>query len=190
MDADYSVELGADDPVLDFPWSDPDGRVRYYDLKQNPELLEQLEEAREFRELAEFLRSINGPRSLFESAKCDAWISDEIHPEEDIFRARHKMSAYIDFVFAEAKQRFSLAAHESFARQLVELLRRAPETRSSVETIVRRCFFAGTGDPQAGFYFTLYVNGFGDDKDEARKSWGIAMTLVATAIGQLARASL
>ncbi len=27
MDADFSIELGREDPVLDFPWSDPSGKL-------------------------------------------------------------------------------------------------------------------------------------------------------------------
>ena len=56
MDADFSVELGDEDPVLDFPWADASGRLAYFDLKRHPELLAQVGEAKEFPELAEFLR--------------------------------------------------------------------------------------------------------------------------------------
>ncbi len=73
MDADFSIELGYDDPVLDFPWNDPSGRLAYFDLKLHPELIEKIEEARQFAELSEFLRSTNSHRSAFETAKCDVW---------------------------------------------------------------------------------------------------------------------
>ena len=33
MHADFSVELGRDDPALELPWSSDDPEVRYYDLK-------------------------------------------------------------------------------------------------------------------------------------------------------------
>ena len=39
MEADFAVELGADDDVLDLPWASPDSNVRYYDLKRQPDLL-------------------------------------------------------------------------------------------------------------------------------------------------------
>jgi len=57
MDADLSIELGREDPVLDLPWTDPDGRLAYFDLKRQPEMLAQVEEGKQFPELAEFLRS-------------------------------------------------------------------------------------------------------------------------------------
>ena len=73
MDADFSIELGREDPVLDFPWKDPAGKLAYVDLKRHPELMARIEEAEQFPELGEFLRALNSPRSMVETAKCDAW---------------------------------------------------------------------------------------------------------------------
>ena len=39
MQADFSVELGAQDDAMVLPWSSPDGEIRYYDLKRQPDLL-------------------------------------------------------------------------------------------------------------------------------------------------------
>ena len=35
MDADWSVELGTDDPALEFPWTSPDGAQGYIDLSND-----------------------------------------------------------------------------------------------------------------------------------------------------------
>jgi len=32
MDADFSIELGREDAALDFPWTDPAGKLAYLDL--------------------------------------------------------------------------------------------------------------------------------------------------------------
>jgi len=32
VQADFAVELGADDEALDVPWADETGELRYYDL--------------------------------------------------------------------------------------------------------------------------------------------------------------
>ena len=85
MDADFSVELGHDDPVLDFPWTDPSGKLAYFDLKRHPELIAKIEEAQKFPELGEFLRTVNSPHTIIESAKCDAWATTELTAEEDIY---------------------------------------------------------------------------------------------------------
>jgi hypothetical protein len=185
MDADFSIELGRDDPVLDFPWTDPTGKLAYFDLKRHPELLAKVEEARKFPELAEFLRSINSPRSPFESAKCDAWSTNELDADEDVFDASQKFSSYVDLICTSLDQRQSFDFHEGFARKLRDLLRRAPETPASVEICVRRCFFGAPEKTCEGFYFTLYVNGYGEDESAAHKNWAIALKLVENAIGQL-----
>jgi hypothetical protein len=185
MDADFSIELGHDDPVLDFPWSDPSGKLAYYDLKRQPELIAKIEEARKFPELAEFLRSMNSPRSAVESAKCDAWTTTEISAEEEIFDASHKFANYVDLVFSDVDRRRSFDFHKEFAGKLTGLLRRAPEMSASAELCVRRCFFADRERTSEGFYFTLYVNGYGNDESTAQKNWSIALKLAGSAILQL-----
>ena len=75
MQADISVELGPDDPTLALPWSDPEGRYHYYDLRQHPEQINQIEEAKTFSDLRDFLTIVNAAASNMMSAKCDAWFS-------------------------------------------------------------------------------------------------------------------
>ncbi len=189
MDADFSIELGREDPVLDFPWTDPDGKFAYFDLKNHPEFLARVEEGQQFSELAEFLRSVNSPLSLVESAKCDAWTTKELSPEEEAFGASDKYASYVDLVFACVDDRKSLPFHEVFSKRLVELLRRTPETPSAVELCVRRCYYSSEGEPGEGFYLTVYVSGYGDDTTRARQNWGGGLRLVANAILQLSVAA-
>ncbi len=184
MDADFSIELGRDDPVLDFPWSDPSGKLAYFDLKRQPELIRNIEEAARFPELASFLKTVNSHTSLVESAKCDAWSTTELTPEEEIFHARHKAASYVDLVFSQTDSRLSFPLHEHFVKRLVELLRRAPEIRSAAELCVRCCYFHGGKDDRDGYYITLYVSGYGDDADQARMNWGIGLKLVGNALVQ------
>ena len=187
MDADFSVELGADDPVLDLPWTDSSGKLVYCDVKRHPELLSRIEEANCYPELAEFLRAVNSSRSPFESAKCDAWATEELAPEEEIFGASHKFASYVDIVFSSPGDRFSFPRHERFVKRLVELLRRAPEMLSSAEVCLRRCLFTEPEATREGFYFTVYVSGYGKGEPAAQKHWAIAMKLVANAITQLSQ---
>ncbi len=49
-------------------------------------------------ELGEFLAAVNSPASILETAKCDAWSSTEINPEEEIFGAACKFGSYVDLV--------------------------------------------------------------------------------------------
>jgi hypothetical protein len=201
MQADFSLELGAHDPVLSVPWAAPEGEPRYYDLRRHPELLFCVEEAARNPELGEFLSRLNAERSLLQSAKCDLWFTRELGEEEQEFGAEGKFGGYIDLFFCDPHARSSLPAHESFGRQLAELLARAPELASAMEIILRRAYFLPESAPpgrdpafgeglrsggEEGFYFTLYVFGYGDEEQEARQRWTVSLKLVQNALLQLA----
>ena len=186
MEAEFSVELGADDPTLALPWSDPEGRWEYHDLRNHPEQIASIPEARTLPELREFLVAANAPSSNLQSVKCDTWFSHEINEEEAIYGAACKFGSYVDVVFHQASPQASFAIHEAFALRLVELIRRAPELPASMEIIIRRAHFESPGTPpREGFYFTLYVIGYGDDEAEAKQSCGIALRLVGHATLQM-----
>lgn len=141
MQADFSVELGHDDPVLELPWSSDDPSVCYYDLKSCPELVRQISEAVAHPELSAFLTRINAQDSPLETAKCDLWQSREISAEEEIFGAEQKFVSYIDLVFTDETIRGSFEKHEKFAGELCQLLNRAPDMPATVELILRRCYY-------------------------------------------------
>jgi len=190
MDADFSIELGREDPVLDFPWSDPSGKPAYVDLKRRPNLMAKVEEAASFPELGEFLRAMNSSRSMVETAKCDAWETTELSAEEEIYDASHKFASYVDVVFSNIDARLSLlrqslSTHQQLARKLVELLRGTPEIPSAAEVCVRRCHFGEESGGREGYYFTLFVSGYGNDGASARQNWGVGLKLMGNAIVQL-----
>ena len=188
MHADFAVELGQDDDALELPWASPDGSQRYYDLKRRPELLLEIGEAHDNRELGEFLVTANSSVSVMETAKCDTWLTQELTEEELIYGASWKFGSYIDLVFSEREPRFRFEEHEAFAERLAKLLQRAPEISASAEFIVRRCYFHPPddgGDSESGYYLTFYLSGYGDDEDEARRRWNVALKLVENALVQL-----
>jgi len=200
MQADYSVELGGDAAALEIPWRSHDGAARYFDLHARPELLLEIDEARRFRELGEFLAVVNAPGSPLASAKCDVYATRELNAEEAIFGAPLKLASYVDLVFI-GEQRFSFPANEDFARALCALLNKAPEMPSAAEFVIRRCYFhldvarppsaespsgeAAAVDSQAGYCLTFYLSGYGDEETDARQRWNIGMKLVQNAILQL-----
>src|SRR5437016_5982952 len=96
MQVDYSIELGPESPALEFPWASDDGTVRYYDLKQHPDLVLNIEEARNHKELSEFLSRINAASSPLQTAKCDTWFSRELFPEEEVFGASCKFACHLE----------------------------------------------------------------------------------------------
>jgi hypothetical protein len=185
VEADFAVELGAEDETLELPWNDAETGLRYYDLKRQPELLLNVEEARRVSELGEFLAALNSPSCLLETAKCDVWPSTEINPEEEIFGAPYKFCSYVDLLFSRGDSRFSYAEHEQLVKRMTQLLKRVPEMPAAVELMIRRCFFHVAGWMQDGFYITFYLSGYGDDEVQARQRWTIALKLVENAIRQI-----
>ena len=183
VEADFAVELGAEDEALELPWAAPDG-PRYHDLKRRPELLLEIEEAQRVPELGEFLAVINSVVSRFETVKCDAWVSTEISPEEEIFGAACKFGSYVDLVFSAKPARFSFPAHEQGAKQLALLLKRVPEIPASAEFLIRRCSYHEDQGVRDGFYITFYLFGYGDDEEDARLRWAIGLKLVENAVRQ------
>lgn len=187
MDADYSVELGDDDDTLEFPWASPDRALRYWDLKRHPELLVRVDEANRFQELASFLAAANSAGSALLTAKCDAWTDDELNEAEAIYDTEMKFCSYIDLLLDEERSelRFDFGLHERLARRMAELLGKAPEMKAAAEFIVRRCYYRLEEQVRPGYYLTFYLFGYGDDEQEARQRWGIALILAQKALLQL-----
>lgn len=186
MQAEFTVELGAEDPTLALPWTDPEDRWHFVDLRAHPEHIGSISEANGLPELREFLIAVNAASSNLQSAKCDAWFSREISEEEAVFGAACKFGSYVDVAFHQPAPQGSFPIHEAFALRLVELLRRAPELPASAEIAIRRAHFESpNGSVREGFYFTIYVNGYGDDETEAKQACGIALRLVGHATLQM-----
>ena len=198
MQTDYAVELGRDDETLEMPWAAPDESCCYYDLKRQPQMLGKIEEAVRIPELREFLLAVNAPTSILESAKCDAWSTDKIHPEEEIFGEPWKFGSYVDLLFTNSAARFSFENHESFLKRVTKLLKSGPEIPASAEFLLRRCHYhehafvekrasppASTADTREGFYITFYLFGYGEDEAKARAQWATALRLVTNALAQL-----
>lgn len=184
VQADFGVELGNEDETLEMPWSGGAKGPQYYDLKRHPELLRKVEEAARFPELGEFLKAMNSAASPVETAKCDAWPSTEINPEEEIFGAAHKFGSYADLLFSDEDARFSFPEHERWAKRIAALLGKAPEVSAAAEFLIRRCFTRATNGLRQAFYITFYLFGYGDDEAQARERWAIGLKLVENAIRQ------
>lgn len=185
VEVDYAIELGRDDETLEIPWTAPDGGPRYYSLKREPEALDHLEEAVRLAELRNFLIAVNSPASVLESAKCDAWATTELNPEEKIFAALWKFGAYVDLLFSDPSARFSFEAHENLLKNLTALLKRVPEISASAEFLLRRCYYHEGEAVREGFYVTFYLFGYGPNEANARQQWAIALNLVSSAVTQL-----
>jgi len=191
VQAEFSVELGADDPTLQLPWTSSDPRVQYYDLRSHPELLPHIVETQDNEPLAEFLAAINSPQSLLQTAKCDTWSTRQMDADDEIFGADVKYESYIDLAPVAEGPRYGFAEMEDLGKKIARLLQRAPEIPAAADFVVRRCYYRGESHPdpgREGFYLTFYLSGYGEQETQAQERWGIALQLVANALLQLSAA--
>jgi hypothetical protein len=182
VQADFAVELGAEDETLEMPWSARAGGPRYYDVKRHPELLVDIVEAQSAEEMRQFLSAVNAPTGTLETAKCDLWSSTEINTEEEIFGATHKFGSYVDLLFSDPSSRFSFAQHEQLAQMLTGFLRQAHEIPAAAEFLIRRCYYHDEKGIRDGFYITFYLFGYGDDQVQSRQRWAIGLKIAEDAI--------
>lgn len=157
MDADWSVELRADDAALEFPWISPDRTQHYIDLQRQPERLREIPEATRFPELGECLLAINTAITLWLTAKCDAWMeiicgteapslgaAGYDAPEAAPFQSASfalKLCSYVDLVFREEDPRFCFARHEQWVKSAVREFSGDDDLPVLCEFIVRRCWY-------------------------------------------------
>lgn len=183
MLASWSVECGADDPVLVVPWSDAGG-LHFVDLRENPYDLDQIAEAEHHPALMQALRALNATRSPVFTAKCDAWTMDadeveSIQIELGVSAAEGPagFTSYIDLIWRERSLFVSFHQQEQRLLRLGRLLDAVDEPYAAVEAVLRPALVDLTG-PQEGFSVTLYVKAVGTDAAHAYEHWTRALEAV------------
>lgn len=193
MEADWSVALAADDPVITVPWSAdkpaPDGLCgrRFVDLRLDGHLIDEIEEARTRPALRSALLLLNGAESGLWTVKCDAWTSSAdrgdqpLDPYEMDAQPGHTdfgAGSYIDLLPRDTACRSSFERQERWMRDITEKLRATPATAVRVELVLRRAEVHAA----PGFGVTWFAEGSGATADEAARKWGEALTLALAVI--------
>jgi hypothetical protein len=187
MLAEWSVECGADDPVLVVPWSDPGG-LHFVDLRENPYDLDHIAEAEQHPPLMQALRALNATRSPMFTAKCDAWAMDSAEVESTRLNldlpapeTTHGFVSYIDLLWRERTLFVSIHQQEQRLVRLARLLDPLDHPYAAVETVLRPALVDLAG-PQEGFAMTLYVKALGTDEPHAYEHWSRALEVVVTVL--------
>jgi hypothetical protein len=189
MDADWSIEIGAEAAALELPWQDEAGVLRYVDLSAaaEPAALEtavaQITEALCYPALRSFLLEVNSPPSAWHSVKCDVW-QGSCDPEQNYFAADCEQGGYVDLALssAHAALRSNFEAHWQAARDIARELDDCGEAQTIAEVVVRRCYYHPSGDMQSseeGFSLTFFVTAYGNTPEQAAARWEVAMALAA-----------
>ncbi len=174
-------ELEADDPKLEIPWaSTRDPRLRYVDLNQFPEKVDELEECRRYPVLVGLLRKVHRKGCTIRTAKCDVWVTTKLAEEERLdFPVAVKVGSYIDLFFVSSRLNSRLEPHLRLGKKLENYLRPC-RVRALAEVAVRRCLFHPK--ERWGFYLTIFVHAYGSTRAEAKKEWSRAIDRLGDAL--------
>lgn len=183
----WSVECGAEDPVLVVPWSDAGG-LHFVDLRENPYDLDQIAEAEAHPALMQALRALNATRSPVFTAKCDAWPMDDDELEAMRMElglteaeAPDGFMSYIDLIWRERTLFVSFHQQEQRLVRLGRLVDPLDHPYAAVDAVMRPALVDLTG-PQEGFAVTLYVKALGTDAAHAYEHWTRALAAVVTVL--------
>lgn len=188
MLAEWTAECAADAPTLVVPWSDAESGLHFVNLRTEPYDIAEIAEAQEFPALALALRSLNAPRSVFLTAKCDAWLLDpdsedseaeleslrvelDVDPEE----ALAGIAGYIDVLW---RDRAVFASAHVQTQMLDRLTRRAERLfhpSASLACVLRPAMASFNSASLEGFAVTLYVRAVGHDAEAAQQHWAAAL---------------
>ncbi len=183
MEADWSVELGAEMAVIDGHWSG------WIDLRRVPERVVEIEEARQRPALGALLARLNAVESGYWTAKCDGWLVegpvDPYEMECEAERCQAALGCYVDVLPVAAWR--GLDEAERWAKQVVAELRARECRQSRVEVVLRRAVFAEeesvSGEILLGA--TVYLTGCGAEEREAERALAAAMETLAAALAGL-----
>jgi hypothetical protein len=181
MEADWSVEVGADLPTIDVPWEG------FVDLRHDPSLVSSLDEAASSAILAQVLVMLNQRDSPVFTSKCDLWrlAEDEIDPLE-FDAAREKamvgIACYVDIIARRESLLMSFSAHETWARLATKKMRSIKMRRSRADLVVR----PATTDESDGYGLTLYVASCGATENDALNGFPMALETAAAITMNLA----
>ena len=194
MLAEWTVESGADDPVLVVPWNDPHdphnpaSGAHFVDLRENPYDLDHIAEAEQHPPLLQALRALNANRSPVFTAKCDAWVQEEdelaalrIDLDVTAAEAPSGFASYIDLIWRERTIFVSFHQQEQRLVRLTRLLDPLDQPYAAVECVLRPAMVDLTG-PQEGFAVSLYIKALGTDSAHAYEHWAAALDAVVAVV--------
>lgn len=194
MLAEWSVECGADDPVLVVPWTaeaEHPNALPFVDLREDSFGLDRIPEAELHPPLLQSLRALNANRSPFFTAKCDAWTMEteeleatQVNLDVPAIEATSGFSSYVDLLWRERMLFVSFPQQEQRLQRLVRLLAPLDAPYVAVECVLRPALVDLAG-PQEGFSVSLYVRAVGTDAAHAYQHWSEALvSVVATLRGK------
>ena len=177
-----AFELEKSSDKLEIPWESPDPAIRYVNLRENPNAIDQIEEARRYRPLRNFLAAVNSADSVFSTSKCDTWLNRDVREEGAQPPAEpYEFASYTDLVFALEEYNFERGHYEGLTNRLAELLTREPATDAlRAELCVRRCHYRAVD--RWGYCLTIFLHARGASAEQAELRWSLGLARLQQAL--------
>jgi hypothetical protein len=173
--------LGVSSAAIEVPWSGTDGDA-YLDLRQNLEAMAQVAAAREHAPLMTFLTAVNGPGSLFATARAKVWEESNAQPgAEFTFHSR------VDLIFARDQFNFMPERYEDAVQRLITLwMRDTSGDTLWVRLEILPCSY-GVAKTE-GAALRLILSARSASAEQARVRWGLGIVRVQQALLFVSRA--
>jgi hypothetical protein len=190
MEADWTVALGAGDPVITVPWAASGGDIRkcsFVDLRLGAHLIDEIEEARSKPPLRSALLLLNAAASPLWTAKCDAWTSsvdegaepfDPYEMAADAGDTAFGAGSYIDLLARDVSFLSGFEGQEQWIRAVTQVLRSTPASAARAELVLRRAEVEGA----SGFAVTWFVEGCGSTAQRAGQRWAQALDIALAVV--------
>jgi len=183
MQVELAVELGDGDPKLEIPWPEAEPNRAYFDLRDDPRAIAQVEPAQRHPPLRAFLVAVNSEDSVFATARSRVCVQGQ----DAAPSASRNFSSEIDLVFAETARNSAQASFDELGRSLAELLEREGGANYlNVRLSIRRCRFARAA--RSGHCLSVILTAQGETKEQAELRWGLALARLQQALLFLSRA--
>jgi hypothetical protein len=149
----------------------------YYDLRANPQAIEQIAAARQYLPLRNFLASVNGAESIF--ATASAATKSDLPPGVSADHAC-EFASQARIVFEEPSLNRERKHYVELSSGLKELLERDAADTIRATLRISSCDFAAKN--QCGFCLDIRLVAEGNSAQQAELRWGLGLARVQQAL--------
>jgi hypothetical protein len=149
----------------------------YFDLRANPNAIEQIAAARQYLPLRNFLISVNGAESIF--ATASATTKSDL-PAAVSAGPAYEFASQTRIVFAEPSLNWERRHYADLGSGLKELLER--DTADAVRAVLRISSCDFTAENQRGFCLGIRLVAEGGSAQQAELRWGLGLARVQQAL--------
>jgi hypothetical protein len=149
----------------------------YFDLRANPQAIEQIGAARKYLPLRNFLVSVNSGESVFTTASIATRSDSPATVSADL---AYEFASQVRIVFAEPSLNWERRYYVDLGSGLKELLER--DTADAIRAVLRISSCEFTAEKQLGFCLDIRLVAEGASAQQAELRWGLGLVRVQQAL--------